>query len=144
VTPGSEEALVGLRHSTAHLMAQALKRLYGDVKFAVGPVIEGGFYYDFHIAESVSSDPFDEIEKTMKQIVIEIYPIERKVVSRDEAKTFFADDPYKLEFIDAIPSDENVTLYSQGEFTDLCRGVHVPSSSKIKEFNLLSTAGAYW
>lgn len=144
VTPGSDEALEVLRHSTAHLMAQALKRLYGDVKFGVGPVIDGGFYYDFDMAESVSSDDFEKIEKTMKQIVNENYPIERKVVSRDEAKTFFADDPYKLELIDAIPEDENVTLYSQGEFTDLCRGVHVPSTSKIKEFKLLSTAGAYW
>lgn len=144
VTPGSDEALEVLRHSTAHLMAQALKRLYGDVKFGVGPVIDGGFYYDFDMSESVSSDDFEKIEKTMKQIVNENYPIERKVVSRDEAKTFFADDPYKLELIDAIPEDENVTLYSQGEFTDLCRGVHVPSTSKIKEFKLLSTAGAYW
>ncbi|OIS36865.1 threonyl-tRNA synthase [Staphylococcus cohnii] len=144
VTPGSDEALEVLRHSTAHLMAQALKRLYGDVKFGVGPVIDGGFYYDFDMTESVSSDDFEKIEKTMKQIVNENYPIERKVVSRDEAKTFFAVDPYKLELIDAIPEDENVTLYSQGEFTDLCRGVHVPSTSKIKEFKLLSTAGAYW
>ncbi|PTF27609.1 threonine--tRNA ligase [Staphylococcus cohnii] len=144
VTPGSDEALEVLRHSTAHLMAQALKRLYGDVKFGVGPVIDGGFYYDFDMSESVSSDDFEKIEKTMKQIVNENYPIERKIVSRDEAKTFFADDPYKLELIDAIPEDENVTLYSQGEFTDLCRGVHVPSTSKIKEFKLLSTAGAYW
>ncbi|MBA1353991.1 threonine--tRNA ligase [Staphylococcus cohnii] len=144
VTPGSDEALEVLRHSTAHLMAQALKRLYGDVKFGVGPVIDGGFYYDFDMTESVSSDDIEKIEKTMKQIVNENYPIERKVVSRDEAKTFFADDPYKLELIDAIPEDENVTLYSQGEFTDLCRGVHVPSTSKIKEFKLLSTAGAYW
>ncbi|MFH4934799.1 threonine--tRNA ligase [Staphylococcus cohnii] len=144
ITPGSDEALEVLRHSTAHLMAQALKRLYGDVKFGVGPVIDGGFYYDFDMTESVSSDDFEKIEKTMKQIVNENYPIERKVVSRDEAKTFFADDPYKLELIDAIPEDENVTLYSQGEFTDLCRGVHVPSTSKIKEFKLLSTAGAYW
>ncbi|MFW2434729.1 threonine--tRNA ligase [Staphylococcus cohnii] len=144
VTPGSDEALEVLRHSTAHLMAQALKRLYGDVKFGVGPVIDGGFYYDFDMTESVSSDDFEKIEKTMKQIVNENYPIERKVVSRDEAKIFFADDPYKLELIDAIPEDENVTLYSQGEFTDLCRGVHVPSTSKIKEFKLLSTAGAYW
>lgn len=144
VTPGSDEALEVLRHSTAHLMAQALKRLYGDVKFGVGPVIDGGFYYDFDMTESVSSDDFEKIEKTMKQIVNENYPIERKVVSRDEAKTFFADDLYKLELIDAIPEDENVTLYSQGEFTDLCRGVHVPSTSKIKEFKLLSTAGAYW
>lgn len=144
VTPGSEEALEVLRHSTAHLMAQALKRLYGDVKFGVGPVIEGGFYYDFDMDESISSDDFEKIEKTMKQIVDENHKIERKVVSRDEAKAFFSDDPYKLELIEAIPADENVTLYTQGEFTDLCRGVHVPSTSKIKEFKLLSTAGAYW
>ena len=144
VTPGSEEALEVLRHSTAHLMAQSLKRLYGDVKFGVGPVVEGGFYYDFDMDEKVSSDDFEKIEKTMKQIVNENYKIERKVVSRDEAKEFFKDDPYKLELIDAIPEDESVTLYSQGEFTDLCRGVHVPSTSKIKEFKLLSTAGAYW
>lgn len=144
VTPGSDEALEVLRHSTAHLMAQALKRIYGDVKFGVGPVIEGGFYYDFDMDEKVSSDDFEKIEKTMKQIVNENYKIERKVVSREEAKDFFKDDPYKLELIDAIPENENVTLYSQGEFTDLCRGVHVPSTSKIKEFKLLSTAGAYW
>ncbi|MEJ7462800.1 threonine--tRNA ligase [Staphylococcus saprophyticus] len=144
VTPGSDEALEVLRHSTAHLMAQALKRLYGDVKFGVGPVIEGGFYYDFDAEEKISSDDFEKIEKTMKKIVDENHKIERKVVTRDEAKAFFKDDPYKLELIDAIPEDENVTLYSQGEFTDLCRGVHVPSTSKIKEFKLLSTAGAYW
>ncbi|MCD8793814.1 threonine--tRNA ligase [Staphylococcus gallinarum] len=144
VTPGSEEALEVLRHSTAHLMAQALKRLYGDVCFGVGPVIEGGFYYDFDMEESISSDDFEKIEKTMKQIVNENYPIERKVVTRNEAKAFFSDDPYKQELIDAIPEDENVTLYSQGEFTDLCRGVHVPTTAKIKEFKLLSTAGAYW
>ncbi|HLR19833.1 MAG TPA: threonine--tRNA ligase [Staphylococcus sp.] len=144
VTPGTDEALEVLRHSTAHLMAQALKRLYGTVHFGVGPVIEGGFYYDFDMEESISSDDFEKIEKTMKQIVNENYPIERKVVSSEEAKSFFSDDPYKQELIDAIPEDEYVTLYSQGEFTDLCRGVHVPSTSKIKEFKLLSTAGAYW
>ena len=144
ITPGSEEALEVLRHSTAHLMAQALKRLYGDVKFGVGPVIEGGFYYDFDMDDKVSSDDFDKIEKTMKQIVNENHKIVREVVSKEKAKDFFKDDPYKLELIDAIPDDESVTLYTQGEFTDLCRGVHVPSTSKIKEFKLLSTAGAYW
>lgn len=144
VTPGSEEALEVLRHSTAHLMAHAIKRLYGNVKFGVGPVIKGGFYYDFDIDQNISSDDFEQIEKTMKQIVNENMKIERKVVSRDEAKEFFSNDEYKLELIDAIPEDENVTLYSQGDFTDLCRGVHVPSTAKIKEFKLLSTAGAYW
>ncbi|HDG8714256.1 TPA: threonine--tRNA ligase [Staphylococcus aureus] len=144
VTPGSEEALEVLRHSTAHLMAHAIKRLYGNVKFGVGPVIEGGFYYDFDIDQNISSDDFEQIEKTMKQIVNENMKIERKVVSRDEAKELFSNDEYKLELIDAIPEDENVTLYSQGDFTDLCRGVHVPLTAKIKEFKLLSTAGAYW
>lgn len=144
VTPGSEEALEVLRHSTAHLMAHAIKRLYGNVKFGVGPVIEGGFYYDFDIDQNISSDDFEQIEKTMKQIVNENMKIERKVVSRDEAKELFSNDEYKLELIDAIPEDGNVTLYSQGDFTDLCRGVHVPSTAKIKEFKLLSTAGAYW
>ncbi|MBO2742985.1 threonine--tRNA ligase [Staphylococcus aureus] len=144
VTPGSEEALEVLRHSTAHLMAHAIKRLYGNVKFGVGPVIEGGFYYDFDIDQNISSDDFEQIEKTMKQIVNENMKIERKVVSRDEAKELFSNDEYKLELIDSIPEDENVTLYSQGDFTDLCRGVHVPSTAKIKEFKLLSTAGAYW
>ncbi|HCU9446759.1 TPA: threonine--tRNA ligase [Staphylococcus aureus] len=144
VTPGSEEALEVLRHSTTHLMAHAIKRLYGNVKFGVGPVIEGGFYYDFDIDQNISSDDFEQIEKTMKQIVNENMKIERKVVSRDEAKELFSNDEYKLELIDAIPEDENVTLYSQGDFTDLCRGVHVPSTAKIKEFKLLSTAGAYW
>ncbi|HAR5097041.1 TPA: threonine--tRNA ligase [Staphylococcus aureus] len=144
VTPGSEEALEVLRHSTAHLMAHAIKRLYGNVKFGVGPVIEGGFYYDFDIDQNISSDDFEQIEKTMKQIVNENMKIERKVVSRDEAKELFSNDEYKLELIDAIPEGENVTLYSQGDFTDLCRGVHVPSTAKIKEFKLLSTAGAYW
>ncbi|HDG2488191.1 TPA: threonine--tRNA ligase [Staphylococcus aureus] len=144
VTPGSEEALEVLRHSTAHLMAHAIKRLYGNVEFGVGPVIEGGFYYDFDIDQNISSDDFEQIEKTMKQIVNENMKIERKVVSRDEAKELFGNDEYKLELIDAIPEDENVTLYSQGDFTDLCRGVHVPSTAKIKEFKLLSTAGAYW
>ncbi|HDE4209963.1 TPA: threonine--tRNA ligase [Staphylococcus aureus] len=144
VTPGSEEALEVLRHSTAHLMAHAIKRLYGNVKFGVGPVIEGGFYYDLDIDQNISSDDFEQIEKTMKQIVNENMKIERKVVSRDEAKELFSNDEYKLELIDAIPEDENVTLYSQGDFTDLCRGVHVPSTAKIKEFKLLSTAGAYW
>ncbi|HGH5481536.1 TPA: threonine--tRNA ligase, partial [Staphylococcus pseudintermedius] len=117
---------------------------YGDVHFGVGPVIDGGFYYDFDMEEKVSSDDFEKIEKTMKQIIEENHKVERQVVSRDEAKAFFANDPYKLELIEAIPQDEQVTLYSQGEFTDLCRGVHVPSTSKIKAFKLLSTAGAYW
>ncbi|MFD2829111.1 threonine--tRNA ligase [Corticicoccus populi] len=143
-TNKNEEGLEVLRHSTAHLMAQALKRLYGDVKFGVGPVIEEGFYYDFDMDEKISSDDFPKIEKEMQRIVDENVEIHRKVLSRNEAKELFKDDPYKQELIDAIPEDEKVTVYSQGEFTDLCRGVHVPQTSKIKVFKLLSTAGAYW
>lgn len=144
ITPESPEGIEVLRHSTAHLMAQALKRMYGNVHFGVGPVIEEGFYYDVDTDHKISSEDLPEIEKTMRQIVGENIKIERRVVSREEAKKVFADDPYKQELIDAIPENENVTLYSQGEFTDLCRGVHVPSTAKIKEFKLLSTAGAYW
>ncbi|TDM39803.1 threonine--tRNA ligase [Macrococcoides goetzii] len=144
ITLESPEGIEVLRHSTAHLMAQALKRMYGNVHFGVGPVIEEGFYYDVDTEHKISSEDLPEIEKTMRQIVGENIKIERRVVSRDEAKQIFADDPYKQELIDAIPADENVTIYSQGEFTDLCRGVHVPSTAKIKEFKLLSTAGAYW
>ena len=143
-TDKSEPALEVMRHSTAHLMAQALKRLYGDVKFGVGPVIEEGFYYDFDMDERISAEDLPKIEKEMKRIIDENIPIERSVLTRDEAKVLFKDDEYKLELIDAIPEDETVTVYSQGEFTDLCRGVHVPRTSKIKEFKLLSTAGAYW
>ncbi|SOC39159.1 threonine--tRNA ligase [Salinicoccus kekensis] len=143
-TNKNEEGLEVLRHSTAHLMAQALKRLYGDVKFGVGPVIEEGFYYDFDMEESISTEDFPKIEKEMQRIVDENVEIERRILSRDEAKELFKDDPYKQELIEAIPEDENVSVYSQGEFTDLCRGVHVPTTSKIKSFKLLSTAGAYW
>ena len=94
-------------------MAQALKRLYGDVHFGVGPVIEEGFYYDFDIEENISSEDFPKIEKEMKRIVDENIPIERRVLSRDEAKELFINDPYKQELIDAIPADEQVTVYSQ-------------------------------
>src|SRR5699024_1069875 len=144
LTYRDKEGIEIMRHSTAHLMAQALKRLYGDVKFGVGPVIEEGFYYDFAMDESISEEDLPKIEKEMQRIVDENVEIERRVLSRDEAKEMFQDDPYKQELIEAIPEDENVSVYSQGEFTDLCRGVHVPTTSKIKSFKLLSTAGAYW
>lgn len=144
ITPESKEGIEVLRHSTAHLMAQALKRMYGEVYFGVGPVIEEGFYYDVDTEHKISSEDLPLIEKTMRQIVGENITIERRVVSRDEAKQIFANDSYKQELIDAIPENENVTVYTQGEFTDLCRGVHVPSTAKIKEFKLLSVAGAYW
>lgn len=144
ITSDSEEALEILRHSTAHLMAQAVKRLYPNVNLGVGPVIEGGFYYDIDVEEAITPDDLKKIEKEMKKIVSENLEVVRKEVNRDEAKKLFSDDPYKQELIDAIPEDEKVTIYQQGEFFDLCRGVHVPSTNKIKAFQLLNVAGAYW
>ncbi|WP_042354832.1 threonine--tRNA ligase [Bacillus rubiinfantis] len=146
VTPDSPEAIEVLRHSTAHLMAQAVKRLYPNVKLGVGPVIEGGFYYDMDLEESLTPEDLPKIEKEMTKIVNENLEIVRKEVSRAEAIQLYKElgDEYKLELIEAIPEEESVTIYEQGEFFDLCRGVHVPSTGKIKEFKLLSIAGAYW
>jgi threonyl-tRNA synthetase len=146
VTPDSGDALEVLRHSTAHLMAQAIKRIYPNAKLGVGPVIEGGFYYDIDLEESLTPEDLPKIEKEMAKIINENFEIVRKEVSRNEAKRLFEEigDQYKLELIDAIPEDETVTIYEQGEFFDLCRGVHVPSTGKIKEFKLLNIAGAYW
>lgn len=146
ITEGSGEALEIMRHSTAHLMAQAIKRLYKDVKLGVGPVIEGGFYYDIDMEHSLSPDDLPLIEKEMKKIISENLEVVRKEVSREEAIQIYKEigDEYKLELIDDIPEGEPVTIYEQGEFFDLCRGVHVPSTGKIKEFKLLSVAGAYW
>ncbi|MCY7848633.1 threonine--tRNA ligase [Bacillus haynesii] len=146
ITEGSEEALEIMRHSTAHLMAQAIKRLYKNVKLGVGPVIENGFYYDVDLEEALTPEDLPKIEKEMKKIVGENLPIVRKEVSREEARARFAEigDDLKLELLDAIPEGETVSIYEQGEFFDLCRGVHVPSTGKIKEFKLLSLAGAYW
>ncbi|WP_406626984.1 threonine--tRNA ligase [Priestia megaterium] len=148
ITQDAPEALEIMRHSTAHLMAQAIKRLYKDTKvqLGVGPVIENGFYYDMDMEESITPEDLGKIEKEMKKIVNSNIEIERKEVSREEAIQLFKEvgDELKLELIDAIPAGEKVTIYQQGEFFDLCRGVHVPSTGKIKEFKLLSVAGAYW
>ena len=146
VTQDSADALEILRHSSAHLMAQAIKRLYKSVKLGVGPVIEGGFYYDVDIEESLTPEDLPIIEKEMKKIINENIEIVRKEVSRDEAIQLYKEigDEYKLELIEAIPAGETVTIYEQGDFFDLCRGVHVPSTGKLKEFKLLSIAGAYW
>lgn len=146
ITPESDEALEILRHSTAHLLAQAIKRLYPDAKLGVGPVIENGFYYDIDTEQSISAEDLPAIEKEMKKIINENIEIVRHDVSRAEAQKRFAaiEDPYKLELLEAIPEDEQVSIYEQGEFFDLCRGIHVPSTGKLKEFKLLSVAGAYW
>jgi threonyl-tRNA synthetase len=146
ITPDSPEALEILRHSSAHVLAQAVKRLYKDAKFGVGPVIENGFYYDIDSSVPITADDLPEIEKEMKKIVNENIEIVRRDVSRSEAIELFKEigDEYKLELIEAIPEDEQVSIYEQGDFVDLCRGVHLPSTAKLKEFKLLSIAGAYW
>ncbi|MDU6524118.1 MAG: threonine--tRNA ligase, partial [Enterococcus sp.] len=146
VTESDEEALPLMRHSSAHLMAQAIRRLFPNMHFGVGPAIDSGFYYDTDNGEGdqISEEDFPAIEKEMKKIVKENLPIERKVMSRQEALDFFSYDPYKVELITDLPEDEVITAYTQGEFTDLCRGPHVPSTGKIKVFKLLSVAGAYW
>jgi threonyl-tRNA synthetase len=140
------EALEMLRHTTTHVMAQAVKRLYRDVNLGVGPVIEEGFYYDIHVAEPISVENLSEIEKEMQKIIDENLVVTREEVSRAEALKLFQEmgDPLKIELIEAIPEGETLTLYRQGEFVDLCRGPHLPSTGKIKAFKLLSIAGAYW
>lgn len=146
LTPEHQESLEVLRHSTAHLMAQAIKRLYGDVNLGVGPVIENGFYYDIDCEVPISVEDLPKIEKEMKKIVEENLEIRRHVVSREEAERLYReiDDPLKIELLHDIPEGEEVTIYEQGEFFDLCRGPHVSSTGKLKVFKLLSVAGAYW
>lgn len=145
ITPGSEEALQLLRHSAAHLMAQAAKRLFPHIHFGVGPAIDSGFYYDTDNGEHpITAEDLPAIETEMRQIIKENLPIERLVLNREEALALFAEDPYKVELISELPEDEVITAYRQGEFTDLCRGPHVPSTGRIQVFQLLSVAGAYW
>lgn len=148
VTQDSPEGLEIMRHSTAHLMAQATKRLFGAkaVKLGVGPVIEDGFYYDMDLEEALNPEDLQKIEKEMDRIIGENLPIVRKEVSREEALRIFGEleDPYKLELINDLPEDSVISIYEQGEFFDLCRGPHVPSTGKIKVFKLMNVAGAYW
>ena len=144
VTEKHEDALGILRHSTAHLMAQAIKRLFPEVKFGVGPAIETGFYYDTDTEETISEDDLEAIEKEMKKITSESLPIIRDELSREEALELFKNDPYKVELIQDLPDDEVISIYKQGDFVDLCRGIHLPLTSDIKVFKLLSLAGAYW
>lgn len=146
ITLDSLDGLYVYRHSTAHLMAQAVKRLYGSesVHLGVGPVIEDGFYYDMDLGHSITADDLITIEREMQKIVQEDLPILRKEVVRKEAERIFQDDPYKMELIRELPEDEVISVYEQGEFVDLCRGPHLPSTGRIKAFKLMSVAGAYW
>ncbi|WHY21681.1 threonine--tRNA ligase [Paenibacillus sp. G2S3] len=148
VTLDSKDGLEIYRHSTAHIMAQAIKRIYGDkgVQLGIGPVIEDGFYYDIDIETPLSTDDLVAIEQEMAKIIQENHPIVRRVVSRAEAIKLFEamNEPLKLELIRDLPEDTVLSIYDQGEFSDLCRGPHLPSTGLVKAFKLLNVAGAYW
>ncbi len=143
ITDGSPEGLEILRHSTAHVMAQAVKRLFPGTRFGIGPAIENGFYYDFDLPEPFSSDDLTRIEEEMKKIIEADLPFKRQELGKEEALEIFGGDVYKKELIEDLP-DESVSIYSQGEFVDLCRGPHLPSTGYIKAFKLVNVAGAYW
>jgi len=146
VTEKHADALDVLRHSTAHLLAQAVQRLYPGAQVTIGPVIDKGFYYDFAFDRPFTTDDLPKIEAEMAKIVAEQLPVSRTVKSRDEAIAFFRGlgEHFKAEIIEAIPANEELSLYSQGEFTDLCRGPHVPNTGKLRAFKLMKVAGAYW
>ena len=146
ITAKDDEGIDVIRHSTAHLLAQAVKQLFPDAQVTIGPVIENGFFYDFSYERPFTPEDLKAIEKKMQQLVSENIEISRSVLSRDEAVTFFKDlgEAYKAEIIESIPANEDLSLYTQGEFTDLCRGPHVPSTGKLKAFKLMKIAGAYW
>ena len=146
VLPGDPEALDLLRHSTAHIMAEAVRALFPGVKVAIGPSIEDGFYYDFEYERAFTPDDLPAIEEKMAEIIKSNQPFERMELDRDQAREMFAgwNEDYKLELIDALPAGEALSLYRQGGFTDLCRGPHIPTTSRVAAFKLLSVAGAYW
>lgn len=146
VTSKDEEGLEIIRHSSAHLLAQAVKRLFPSAQVTIGPVIENGFYYDFAFERSFTPEDIEKIEQEMKKIVKEGLAVSRQSMPRNQAITFFEKigEVYKAEIIRDIPEDEILTLYTQGEFTDLCRGPHVPNTNLLKAFKLTKLAGAYW
>ena len=131
-------------HTTSHIMAQAIKRLYPEIKLAIGPSIDNGFYYDFDTDKPFTPEMLAEIEEEMKKIIKEDYPLERFVLPRKEALELMKDEPYKQELINDLPEDEEISFYKQGEFTDLCAGPHLPSTGKVKAIKLLTSSGAYW
>jgi len=146
ITDKSDEGLEVIRHSSAHLLAQAVKALFPEAQVTIGPVIDDGFYYDFAYKKGFSESDLEKIEKKMAELVKQDLTVERSVMSRDDAVKFFRDmgEEYKAEIIESIPADQELSLYKQGDFIDLCRGPHVPSTGKIKAFKLMKLAGAYW
>ncbi|MDD2721924.1 MAG: threonine--tRNA ligase [Gallionella sp.] len=146
VTAKDAEGVEVIRHSTAHLLAHAVKELFPDAQVTIGPVIENGFYYDFSYHRPFTPEDLQAIEKRMADLCKQDIPVARKVLPRDEAVAYFKgiNENYKAEIIESIPADQDVSLYTQGGFTDLCRGPHVPSTGKLKVFKLMKLAGAYW
>jgi threonyl-tRNA synthetase len=146
VTGKDADGLEIIRHSTAHLLAQAVKALYPSAQVTIGPVVENGFYYDFAFERPFTPEDLEAIEKKMTELAAKAIPVRREVMRREEAVKFFRDqgEHYKAEIIEAIPQGEQISLYSQGDFTDLCRGPHVPDTGKLRAFKLMKVAGAYW
>ncbi|HOB46982.1 MAG TPA: TGS domain-containing protein, partial [Zoogloea sp.] len=146
VTDKDADGLEVIRHSTAHLLAYAVKELFPDAQVTIGPVIENGFYYDFSYKRPFTPEDLQKIEVRMTELAKRDLPVERSVLPRDEAVAFFKSigEHYKAEIIASIPQDQDVSLYREGDFVDLCRGPHVPSTGKLKVFKLMKVAGAYW
>jgi len=146
VTDRDPEGVEIIRHSAAHLLAQAVKDLFPTAQVTIGPVIENGFYYDFAFERAFTPDDLERIEKRMRELAKADLPVERSVMERDEAVEYFRDmgEEYKAEIIASIPEGQDISLYRQGEFVDLCRGPHIPSTGRIKAFKLTKVAGAYW
>ena len=146
VTERDDDALEIIRHSTAHLLAQAVKELFPQAQVTIGPTVQDGFYYDFSFARPFTQDDLKQIEERMKALAKADFTVTRLVMSRDDAVKFFQDqgEAYKAEIIRSIPVNEELSLYNQGGFTDLCRGPHVPSTGKLGAFKLMKLAGAYW
>ena len=146
ITDKDADGLEVIRHSTAHLLAYAVKELFPDAQVTIGPVVDNGFYYDFSYKRPFTPEDLETIEKKMTELAKKDEPVQRKVLPRDEAVAYFKSigEAYKAEIIESIPANEDVSLYSEGKFTDLCRGPHVPSTGKLKVFKLMKLAGAYW
>lgn len=143
---GKENDLEALRHSASHIMADAVLRLFPDAKLGIGPAIEEGFYYDFDLPRPLTPEDLDSIEARMREIIEAHYPFERREISRQETQVLFSDQPFKLELIARMPEEETISIYTHGDFIDLCRGPHVEHTGQVKEegLKLLSVAGAYW
>lgn len=146
VTSRDPEGVEVIRHSTAHLLAQAVKSLYPEAQVTIGPVVENGFYYDFSYQRPFTPEDLASIEKKMEELAAAALPVQREVLPRDKAADYFQSigEAYKAEIIRDIPAGQDISLYTQGDFTDLCRGPHVPDTGKLKAFKLTKIAGAYW